>query len=471
MKKVLSIILSILILFGSVSVVAFAAEDDESYTEEEVNEASDAMNYFYVKGLPERFDCNIEGLKTYADGKYWNEINLLGMNLEFLYSADQPLLWSYRDIYKTDENGAFVYDEAGNRIELITRGDIALVLSSVNAYLKRLFYNTYGGLNLYTSENAVKLANALGNIFYRDFVELKVENFDEIFGNEIPNSNEFFEAVATLSKMDVLVQANWCSRGRAFCEPVVNLFGGTYSNVSADHYKDGKKLAAKFLEGFFAKMNIFGPVRTILDVVKAYCSSYELAYREPTLALFTHKTEKILNFETIEEYQTFSGLIKLMFCNCDPIVGEGCFASSVEDVEHFCPLEFPTQRIAVASDDDEIFMYLFYYFNLCGKHRNNAAYIEKLRGAIDASDDISDADKVKVKSILDGYFCNNIKSTTVDLVEPYLSERINEPSTGLFNRLKNSIMVLMKKIADYIDYLRKLISGDIDYGSGNSPFA
>jgi len=476
MKKALSLFLAIIMIFSCIGAIGVsAADEDENYTKQDVYSASEAMKYFKINGLPEGgFDCNIDGLKTLDGGKYWTgdeKINLIGIDLDFLYSHTDPLVWSTLDVYKKDADGNFVRDEAGNIIVNVSEGEIALTLSSINAYLKNLHYSTYGGLKLYNVKNAVGLANVIGGMFYRDFEKLNPDNFSKLFGNETPNAQEFFEAVVSLSKLDVLIQANWCTRGRSFCEPVVKALGGDFTDIYNDNYSNGKVLGARILEGMFAKMNIVGPVQVFYDAIKTFMTSYESVYREPILALFTHKMEKIGLVTSTEKFKTFSGLIDLIFCNCDPLAKEGCFATPVEDVDHFCPLEFPTMRLATANDEDEFFIYLFYYLNLCGKYRGNAAFIERLRRTITMSPDFNSTAKTRLKSILDGYFLNNIVSTSDNLVTPYLNESINEPSpNGFFDRLKNSLMVLLKKIADYFDYLRKLFSGDIDYGQGESPF-
>lgn len=466
MKKTLCVLLALLMLLGSFSVGVSALEINLGTIEAN----SEAMAHFTVKGLPEKFNCSIEEFKTYENGKYWNEINLIGMDLDFLYTNINPLVWSYLDVFHKNPDGTYIYDETGEVKTKITQGEIALTFSTINKYLSNIYYNVYGGLNPYNSENAVALANIIGKVFYRDFKELDVNNFNDYFGSKIPNSQEFFEAVVTLSRLDVLVQNNWCSRGREFCEPVVKILGGTYVEFFNEYYSNGKVLAARILEGMHEKAKIEGPVKVILDIVKAYSVSYNLVYREPTLALFTHKLERVQNVGSVEEYQTVSGLLKLIFCNCDPMEKEGCFASKPTDVDHFCPLEFPAARIATSENDEDLLMYLYYYFNLCSAYRGNSDYFANVKKNIRNSSKISDSDKTKLESVVDGYFLNNINSTVDNLVTPYLNENLVPDSTNFFTRLKNSLMSLMKKMADYFDYWLKILSGELDYGQGGSPF-
>lgn len=483
MKKILCLVLSLIMAFGSFGVLFASAEEDsflDNLAQSDALNVSSAMNYFKVDfgNLPDGFDCDIDELKTLNNGEYWNEIDLIGMDLDFLYSSADPLLWNSLDVYKTDENGNYVYDETGNRILNISRGDVGIALSAINKYVKELFYSTYGGLKLYNVKNAVSLANLIGNIFYRDFAELDVKNFTNLFGNEQPNAKEFFEAVTTLSKLDVLIQANWCSKGKDYCESIVNIISGKNIDIFTTDYNDGKILGAKMLEGLFSQINFSGPIKTLLGIFRILIISYDKVYREPIMALFTHKLEKVQSVIPADEFNTFSGLIKLACCNCDPYADEdkdrGCFASKAENriVDHFCPLELPTDRLAVSADDDEMLIFIYYYFNLCGKHRGNAAYINSVKANIDNLPEFSSKDKERIKSIFDCYFLNRIDFTAEKLITPYLQESITVSTDGggIFDRLKNSLMVFLKKIADYFDYLRKIFTGELDYGQGNSPF-
>ncbi len=470
MKKFLSVFLAILMVFSCFGAVCVSAADGE-YTDEELTEVDDAMKYFKVSNLPESFDKTVQELIAIDAGKSAEDrINLLGMDLEYLYTNTAAMMWGYLDVYQKDAAGNLVYDATGNPIMKITKGEVAIMLSSISAYLKDLYYSTYGGLKLYTVNNAVSLSNIIGKMFFREFTPLTAADFNAVFGNRIPSAQEFFEAVVDLSGLDLLIQQNWCPRGSTFCQPIVDLLTGGYTDIYLDNYTDGKVLGARILEGMFTKLNIEGPVSFLIDFVLAYTRSYETVFREPTLALFTHKIEKILNFEYVSEYQTFSGLLKLMLCDCDPVAGEGCFSGGTQTADHFCPLEFPTMRIATAGDDDEVMIYLFYYFNLCGAYRNNTAFINNIKSKLDASAVLTAEDKEKVKSIFDGCFLNNIDSTTKTLIEPFI-ENILQPSTdGIFDRLKNSLQVFLKKIADYFDYLYKIFTGQLDYGEGGSPF-
>lgn len=485
MKKMLSMVLALITLFSCMGVpFASAALEEGSINLEDINLASGAADDLKIEGLSEVFYGDIDELK---ETDYWTNISLLGMTPEFIYS-NRPLIWSTLDVFYTDSEGNRILDEAGNPILKVSKGSVALIFSGVNAYVKKAFYNAYGGLKLYNVENAISLINVLGRTFYRDFTPLNPNNFTKLFGNKNPNAKEFFETVSELSGLGFLMEANWVPKGKAYCEPIVNLLGGGYAGILSEHYKDGVILGARILEGIFSKMCAVGPAQTFFDAVIPLMHSYDY-YREPIMALFTHKMQKIEHYGTVEKYKTFSGLLEIIFCDCDPMTNEGCFAKKenytdidkyyqeLSSVDHFCPLDFPTPRIATAEDEETRLLYLYYYLNLCGVHRNNKAYIENLQSKLDNNTYFTEVERTRIKTIFDGYFLNNIKKTSDELVTPYLTESMPGSSSsssssggGIIERIKNSLMVLLKKIADYFDYIRKLLSGELNYGEGGSPF-
>lgn len=471
MKKGLSLFLSLVMLVSCFSIFNVSAIDvgDMIYNEESNALAATALANFVVENLPDRIDDDIDEFrKTDA----WNKINLMGMTMDFLYSGGRQLSWGDLDVFYTDDNGNMIFDQNGNAILKITKDDISSAVQNVNIYLQKVFYNLYGGLNLYTVENAIKLSNVIGKMFNYDFEVLSVSNFTGLFGNETPSTNEFFDAVTRLSGFGAIVQANWISRGRSFCEPLVKLLGGDYIQFYSEYYSDGHKLASKLLEAMVQKFLSVGPVDYLLDILQVCGSAaYEYTYQAPILALFNLKFAAFSNVDrTEEELKSFSGVLRLMFCDCDPIYKTGCFAAEQEDVDHFCPLEFPVERYNTAADAEECYIYLYYYLTLCGRYRGNYNYFENMKINVLKNNKITDTDKDRLNALIDGFFLGNFQSAIDSAIIPLYSENIDSASTSFFDRVKNSMMVFLKKIADYFDYLRKLISGEIIFGQGNSPF-
>ena len=465
MKKIISVLLALMMLLSGFSVFTASAEDsgiaDMLYSEESIAAAESALSLFEVKNLP----GHISSFQEFKKSEAWSKVSLLGIDLDFLYSEKGALHWSELDVFLKDENGKVVYGTDGFPVMLISKDDISLAFTNVGTYLQRIIYNKYGGLNMYTVENAVGLANIIGKIFFPNFVELDVANFKNYFNNEVPSSNDFYKAAIKLSGLDKIIDANWVVRGKNFCEPVVTALGGNYINFLDDYYTDGLVLGSKLLEGMVKKLIAVGPVDFIYDLINTFGSSaYEFTYRTPVLALFTQKSTVIGSYITESELNTFSGLLQLIFCDAS------CYSTKLGEEVKFCPLDFPVDRIRATTNKEDTLIYLFYYLNLCGRYKNNNEYFNNMITALRVSDQFSADDKMKLESLIKGFFLGDFKTAIKDAIIPLYKENITTATTSLSERMKNAFMSFLKKIADYFNYLRKIFSGELDYGQGNSPF-
>lgn len=464
MKKTISVMLAFIMLlscFSAFSASAEGAMGDILYSEETIDEAEAALGHFYVKNLP----GHIESFKDFKNSAQWSEVSLLGIDLDFLYSSTEALKWSELDVLLKDDSGKTVYGPDGLPLMLITKEDISLAFTNIGMYLQQVIYNVYGGLNMYTVENAVGLANAIGKILYPDFVELNIANFKNYFNNEIPGTNEFYRAVAKLSGFDRIVEANWVPRGKNYCEPVVKALGGYFISFLDDYYTDGLVLSSKLLEGMFKKLITVGPIDYVYDLLMLFTGiSYSATYRTPLLALFTHKIPVISNHVNESELNTFSGLLQLVFCNDD------CYSANPGNDARFCPLDFPTERIGATTNKDEALIYIYYYLNLCGRYKDNREFFENVITSLRASSELSSVDKMKLEAIISAFFLGGSEGGFRDAVIPLYKENTSSVSASFPDRIKNAFMSFLKKIADYFDYLRKIFTGELEYGQGNSPF-
>lgn len=483
MKKIISLFLALTMLFScatAFNVSAIEAGDiaDMIYTEESVAASAAALSHFVVEGLPVQFSGSLEEFKK---SEHWDDINLMGITLDFLYNSIDPLIWAKLDVFQKDENGKKVTGPDGYPIALITADDVSLMFTNISLYLQNMFYKKYGGLNLYTVENAVSLANVIGNVFYPDFKNLNVNDYKGYFSNETPSTNEFFRAVTRLSGLDVILNQNWVPKHKVYCEDVVNALGGGYMDFFDEYYEDGLILGSKILESMYTKMISVGPVDLILDILEAFASpAYELVYREPTLALFSLKISRLGDNISLNRLYSFDGLLHLIFCDCDPVavdsdgknyVPEGCYSKTDDSADHFVPFDFPLRRYSTTESKDEKMIYLYYYLNLCGRYKNNTSYITSVQNAILGSDKYDEGDKTKIIALLDGFILGKFDEETIEkAIVPLYKESITTSYDSIFDRMKNAFMVFLKKIADYFDYLRKLFNGEIQYGQGNSPF-
>lgn len=484
MKKIISLILSVFMVLSCFCVFTVGALDandiaDTIYSEESVNASKTALGNLKIKNLPDNFTCNIRDLESWTDGNPDNDVDLLGMDLDFLYNGKGAYVWGFLDVFLTDANGEKILVD-GNPVLKISADDVSLAVTNLNIYLQRMFYNKYGTLELYTVENAISITNFIGGMLNPGFSKLNPANFKDLFNNKVPTSNEFYNTISTLSGLDKIITYNWIGKGNNYIQPVINALCGSYVEFYPDYYTDAVKLGAKIIEGAVNKINTVGPIEYVIDLLDLYTRSYEISLRNPTLDLFALKKDLFQSEIPENEINSFNGLLKLVFCNCNPnnnymdaagnIVKTGCFSAVPQDVDHFCPVEFPVARYSKASDSTEKFLYLYYYANLCGRYRGNADLIYMWKVYVDSDSKLAADDKVKIKAIIDGLFLGDIDSMIENAIVPLYKGNISTATDSLGDRLRNTFMSFLKKIADYFDYLRKLFSGEIIYGQGNSPF-
>lgn len=467
MKKTISITLALLMLLSCLFALPVGAVEggdiaDMLYDEASINASKNALSNFKVENLPESFNCEIRDLPAWTDDNPNNDVNLLGMDLDYLYNNDGEFIWSFFDVFGTDENGM--------KVVKITVDDISLAVTNLNIYLQRVFYSLYGGIGLYTAENAASIANLIGGIFIPGFEKLSADEFTVAFNNKVPTTNEFYNAISNLSGLAEIITYNWVGKPVEYFKPVIDALGGEYTEFYTEYYSDGVRLGAKMIEAVINKINTVGPVEFILDLLNVYAASYDVVYRAPTLDLFAYKINTFQSVIPVSELNTFNGLLKLICCNCDLSDTEGCLVNPYGTVDHFCPIEFPLARYNRAADTTEKIIYLYYYLNLCGAHRGNKAVAENWKASIDKNASLAEADKTKIKAVIDGFFLGNFDETIDKAIVPLYKENVSTATDSIFDRFRNTIMNYLKKIADFFDYLRKLFSGEIIYGQGNSPF-
>lgn len=488
MKKIMCLFLSMLMLFSSAFVFPASAAADQSTADNLANALApdqtlegyaQLLKKMKINNLPQTFDKNIAQLKE-QDPVLFSEINLFGIDLDFLYYSSSPLIWGSLDVFKVDENGNFIVDEAGNHILEFKKGDVALAFGYINKYLKDTFYKYNGGLKFYTMENAAGLTNLIGKLLDLNFVNVTVDDMIVAFGNTTPSAMEFFRMVARKSGLEDVVQLNWCNKYSNTPDvylDFVKMLADEYVQIFQDEIFDGYKVSSKLLEGMFTKILNIGPSAYIIEVVESFSRSYSTKYKEPALALFSVRLKDITSVVPIQKFDTFSGFLDLLFCDCDAKNEKGCYAKAdapAEDkvVDHFCPLEFPERRYFSSADDDERMLYLYYYLNLCGAYKNNSVVATKIKNNIMTSGILGSTDKERLASIVDGYLCNNFDSTVSTTVVPLYKETFNisggEIANSLWDRISNSFSIILKKIADYFEYLRKLFSGEIHFGDSLS---
>lgn len=435
MKKLLCVLMTVAMLVSSVAVMGVSA----------------AEGYAYKNTITDSFSSYEEFAQENADK------SIFGYTYDFLYESTARVDWGKLDI------------NIGGLTGKPTRNSFSLAYSDMSLYLERLMTNLYTGGKLFTEEYATDLVNFIGKLVYPNFVEKQVD-----FGtNEYPNEDEFYEIVVLESNLDDIIRNNWCYNGVNF-KPFLTAFGVNVEDIIESDFARGKPIAKALVKGAVNSILAYGPLEFIVRLLDSFSKNYTTSYYEATTALFS---EKINNGKpggggySVEELESIEGLLTYVF-------------DGVIDYKFFT---FPKERMAKAGNDEnpEKLLYLLMYFSINYKYNydngdvnvNNADIInglaQKVRSyltennrhgtggySMNAINTVAD----RISVFIDVIFKGEISDEAVNLIHSLTMENVDEMPNDIFTQFKNWLSGILKKIADYFDYVLKVLTGEIKYG-------
>ncbi len=417
MKKILSLLMSLVMLFSCVGVIGASAQ--EGYIHK--NEVSPFSS--------------IEEI--------YNE-SVYGVTVDFLYNSISALDWSRVTLNNAQSE------------TLVTLSDFALMKGNINTFLKSFFIENYLGELLLSEKNATLLTNLIGNLFYPDY-----ENKTVKFPNSVAlNDTEFFTLVVKESGLDVIIQNNWCYSGIDFMSFMVML-GVNKANVLEREYIDGEALGVHLLKGIYRRMieNI-GPVNYLFEVfnnLKGSYNSMNSAYAQSINALFA------LRLNTGKSIETITDVLNMIFNGMDP---------DRTDAYQFAPM--PLTRMQMSTDATENLYYIIAYTALNYKYKNNAAvvsnYLEKTLPAYLKSVDTNFGNEevitnsLAIQRMMKAFLTGDLDKATYDWGHDLSAESLNTTKRDLLSLIKNSIAGFFKRIAEWFDNWLKVFSGEKEFG-------
>lgn len=405
MKKFLSVLLSITLMISSLSVAAFAADGEEggSSTIDKIVGSigfEDSLKDFNFSGLPEDFADGDADIEELIQSGALDNVSMLGLTVEYLYSSNERLLW---------------------REVSVDKNDIALAEGNLNMYLLYMLKEMYGSNTspkLYNRENAQTFINILGKILnpYFKEVTLAAEGRYSVCDTE----EGFYKTVANESGLTDIIQKNWCDQydkpnGVNFL-PLLYCLGFEFNDdlmLGKDKIYKGENIARTLLKYIVFNVLENGPIKYILTVISNYAKTYNLFLKDAVEALFQLQINA--GRITPEELGTLKGLFNLLFNGNDPA-----------DTEHLQFICAPTYRFAMATsmkdsasksttDTTEMFLYMILYLNLCGKYKSNAQVVEKIKNSIDESANIPQSRKETLNNVLSAFFLGDAQGLISEL--------------------------------------------------------
>lgn len=464
MKKVLCVILSITLLFSSLGVLASAAAEGNTNTGFDFNLSDlvkDNVNEEGFKNALQDYTFNENDIpdEFKNEGKYDMEkliqsgtadkVYMFGLSLDFMYNSDEKLFWSKlpsgdsfycpacQKTYKADKVPDRLCPECGAALKNETiYNDMALACGNLNLFFKNLLNNHYSGKDLLTAENATKICNIIGHLFFPDYV-------DQEIGFTIPlaedNADEFYNAIAEKSGLANLIQLNWCNNYNLNIKPLLYTLGVNFENfpVLERDIRDGKIVARILLKAIVNAILNQGPVNYLLDVIWAFSRTYSVYLYEPVKEIFKLKIAR--NMISEEELKTIKGLLNLIFNDNDP--------SNTEKLQFITP---PTRRFAYAESKTELFLYVIIYLNLVGKNGSNPTVVEKMKADINSNTMLTDTEKSRLSTIIGGLFCGQLNEMVPMLANVFI-DNISDIKTSMWQSFVKLIKNFIHNIVAAFD--------------------
>lgn len=439
MKKMISVILALIMVFSCFSVLPVLAADGNAVTDGgftlgdliDQEEFSKALNNFKPMDVPAEDYTDIDAILNASDSVAYNKFineSMFGLSVDFLYNDTTELQW---------------------RNVNISKDDLALGSANINVYLKRVINQYYGGSKLYTAENATKIANFIGHLLFPNYRDVTI-----VFpGTTAVNIEDFYGKIVDSCGLSNLVQKNWCDKPSLNIKPLMSVLGVNHNNMLPSEYTDGYRLSKKIVRYAVEKIFNEGPLKYVIDLVWSFARTYHLFLYEPMAALLNLKI--VASGIDAEEFRDMTKMANLLINNCNT---DG---SSPSDTLQIATM--PLRRFGMAKDTTEVFMYLVIYCNINLRHKNNNAILSTAKENILSLIPMNADEKAKVGMIYDGLILGN----TTELISnmgTMFSENLNNIPSDLWDGLKRTIIKFLERITYLFDNIVRTILGEKNFG-------
>jgi hypothetical protein len=280
-----------------------------------------------------------------------------------------------------------------------TKGDFSLVRANGNNQIINTICKVWNSDALFetkdvANENAKEIAKFIGNLFYADFNEEKVDKAVPFTDNKKIKAYDFFTKVTELSELDKILDRYWCNASTFDVKTIMYAFGVNISDdvlLNVETEKGlymGARILTDMFRGFYRN-----PVLYVENLIQMFSKSYDYSYKRAIEAIFTLKSSSMYaksnDKATYPELDRYTGLELTTVDGLINFIADCIYVSKVDNGEKnatkfsFAPL--PINRFATAKDADELHLYFLCYFELNRIYENNAAMIENfITGIIDA---------------------------------------------------------------------------------------
>ncbi len=429
MKKTISLLLAVLMVFscfGALTALAADPTEEESTTKKPLSETLNEM-----VGIDFSNALNNPDLSTYeqlrnADSEVKYEkamlqnVNFMGLDIDYMYNSTDPLYWPALTV---------------------SRSDLALIYGNLNTYLLRMKKEKLNDYRFYTNDHATKLCNLIGHLYDPNFTDIKIS-----FDNNPTTSEIFYRTVCERSGLTSWIQKQWIdSVADTYYPALCQTLGMQLDDLPAPErdIRDASRVAPLLVKSI-VEYKAMGPFAHLIDVIRAFTVTYTHYLSKAIIPFFQKFIDA--NRTTREELLTFKGLLNVIF--------NGCNKTDMTKLHFITP---PSYRFAITKDEVENFLYLIVYCNLVGAYNvsgysNNKAVIQNFKQKIRASGEFDDTQKERLNAIIGMLFEGKFAE-----VEPTLSaismeiissapDNVKDKLFGFFGRFLDAMYGFFDKI-------------------------
>ena len=428
MKKLLSILLSVLMIFSCLSVFS-SALDLENLGEEAQQSFLNGLSNGLTSNLALDNGTDVEAL---LQSGMLDDVQMFGMSIDFLYNSNQELYWPALTISKAD---------------------VALTKANINTYLATAIQDTIGdyeSTKFVTAQNATKIANFIGHLLDPEFTDVNIPNLavedTGFYYNSFDVTNVFYTKIARYSGLIAAIQDNWIATNINF-SPVLYLLGFEFDDdmmLGKSKLTNAERIGPVLVKSVIKTVCQKGPLEYILEVVARLSSTYAVCMYEPIAALFQPYLAK--GIITSDELLTLKGLFNLVVNH--------------NDKTNITKLQFisaPSYRFAscvngTKVDTTEMFLYAMVYLTLVGKYGSNSVAVAQMKADVNANSNLSSTQKKTICSIYDGILMNDLDGLVSSMSEMF-SSNVDQVGENLWQTLMNFFRNYFRSIADFFNRL------------------
>ena len=417
MKKCISILLAVLMMFSCFGVIGAA---ETTSTEESTSKKTVAESLNEMVGIDFSNALNNPDLSTYEslreadtdiafEEAMLNGVDCMGLSVNYMYNSKDPILWSKVSISKSD---------------------LALIYGNLNTYLLRLKKEKMTDYRFYTSDHASKICNIIGKLIdpaFNNNTPMKIS-----FDNNPTTSEIFYSTICERSGLTEWIQQQWIDTAKdTYYVALCTTLGMRLEDLPAPErdIRDAT-IVAPLLVKSIVEYKAMGPFAYLIQTIHAFTLTYTNYLSKAVIPFFQKHIDA--NKITEEELMTFKGLLNLIVNG-----------NNKEDTEHLQFITPPSYRFAITTDDVECFLYLLIYCNLLGVYGNNKQVVQNIKANYNASPEYDETQKERIIAILGMLFEGKFAE-----VEPALSAISMEIISSVPTNLKDMILGFFGRFLD-----------------------